>query len=90
MTPYPEHNKLRAVAEIAQAQGEFLEWLKAKGYELAEWTKDGNDNDRLSPVHVPLSTLSAEYHDIDLTRLEEEKRAILKAHRELLDPLEKF
>ena len=35
MSDYPEHDKLRAIADQTQAIGEFIEWLEGKGIFLA-------------------------------------------------------
>lgn len=62
MSEYPEHDKLSAIKAESQAQGELLEWLADRGW-----------------LHLPMSiqNVLAEYHEIDLKKIETEKRAML-------------
>lgn len=64
--PYPEHEKMAAVAEQSQAQGEFLDWCLQKGY------VEGSGMGRID-------RLLAEFHGIDLTVIEREKKSMLEA-----------
>jgi hypothetical protein len=74
---YPEHAKLVAVREVSQAQGEFLVWLgEEKNYLLGKWTAD-----EMVPVHADIQKLLAEFHGVDLNRLEAEKQAMLEELR---------
>ena len=74
---YPEHDKLQAVKEKSQAIGAFIEWLQGiKGLTMARWMKD-----RLMPEHINIESLLAEYFEINLDKLEQEKRAILDDFR---------
>lgn len=74
----PECEKLLKVSHISQSIGEFIEWLlNERGYVLAEW----NENDELFPVHPDIEKLLAEYFQIDLNKIENERRAILRALR---------
>lgn len=50
----------------SQVQGEFVEWAIEKGYLLTD---------------ADLGDMLAEYHGIDLTKIEAEKRAMLKEIR---------
>lgn len=75
---YPEHEKMAAVHEQSQAQGEFLEWLaNAKGFVLCERNTLDWGDDRFVPADQNVERLLAEYHDIDLEKVEAEKRAML-------------
>lgn len=67
MSDYPEHDRLSAIKDESQAQGEFLQWLSDEG-----------------EIHLyrPLKELLAEYHEIDLSKIETEKRAMLAKIRE--------
>lgn len=76
---YPQHEKLRVVADQSQMCGEFIEWLGTKGINLAEW--DG-ETGRMYPTHQSTTPLLAEFFGIDLKALDAEKAAILKAFRE--------
>lgn len=67
---YPEHAKMAAVQDQSQAIGEFLENSK---YGLV----DDDDN----PVHESIIVILAEYFDIDLDKIESEKRTMLARTR---------
>lgn len=84
---------MRAVKTESQAQGEFLEWLESeKGFVIAE-THEHNDACReggflncgldghLVSIHMTVEKLLAEYHKIDLTKVENERRALLDHFR---------
>lgn len=62
MSEYPEHDKLSAIKNESQAQGELLEWLADRG-----WTN----------MPMSIQNVLAEYHEIDLKKIETEKRAML-------------
>lgn len=68
-----EIEKVRAVRERSQTIGAFLEWLQSKEYVIASWGAD----DKLYPVRDSIEQLLAQYFDIDLKKLEKEKRALL-------------
>jgi hypothetical protein len=78
MVATPELDKLRAIAEISQKIGEFLEWLQSeKHYTIAEWT----DAETLQPVGRSIENLLAEYFNINLFTVDKEKQAILDEFR---------
>jgi hypothetical protein len=73
MSDYPEHDKLRAIADQTQAIGEFVEWLEGKGIFLARYVEGFN-----VPRHVHgFRDLLAEWAGIDENELEAEKRQML-------------
>jgi len=74
MPKYPECEKLAAVHEKSQAIGAFLEWLETKDISLM--TRDHND-DCCSP-RMSIEEMLAEFFEIDLNKVEEERRAILE------------
>jgi len=78
MSDYPEHDKLHLVKDATQAAGEFVEWLGTQGIFLAvreqEW-------DRAVPASCSITDLLARWHDIDLSKIEAEKRAMLATIR---------
>jgi len=77
--PTPELNRMHAVHDKSQAIGEFLEWLTGeRGLVLAEW-REGRAVPR--PARAQTQELIAEYFEIDLTKVERERRAILKSLR---------
>lgn len=88
MSDYPECEKRAAVSETSQKIGEFLDWLlndglveasppslkeRPRGVTLA-YLEPGK---RLVPLGWPIEHLLAAYFEIDLNKVEEEKRAIL-------------
>ena len=75
---YPEHARLVKIVPQSHAIGEFVEWLNAKGIHLAEW-----DEERLYTLSTPITTLLAEFFEIDQCKIETEKRAMLDVCREM-------
>lgn len=75
----PECEKLRQVSDKSNAQGAFLDWLLGeKGFTLARYADSGG----LYPVSRNMEELLAEYHGIDLAKVEKERRALLEYLRE--------
>ena len=82
--PYPEHEKLQKVIDQSQTIGEFFEWLKnTKKIVMAQWGKW----DSLYPLSLPTQETLAEYFEIDLNKLEQEKRAMLEELRQHNSPV---
>lgn len=91
MTDYPEHEKLQAVREKSQAIGEFIEWLQGtKHYVIAQWQQVDPDtepgelsgaDEGLFSASFSIETLLAEYFEIDLKKLEQEKQKMLEDMR---------
>lgn len=77
--PYPEHERMAAVADTSQAIGEFLEWLEEQGLVICEPSPLATMP--LVPAHRQITDLLADYHGIDLTLIEAEKRAMIAALR---------
>lgn len=87
MIPTPECDKMAEVREKSQAIGEFLEWLRSeKGVRLGkrfDYTAEGlsgNDVDysEFMPYSYSTNRLLAEHFGIDMNKVEQEKRAILR------------
>lgn len=78
-TEYPEHEKLKQIQRESQTIGEFIEWLESNGMVVCEWTDGNCDN----WMRTTLSTnrLLAKFFDIDLDKLEAEKRQMLDEMR---------
>ncbi|RMH18203.1 MAG: hypothetical protein D6698_07410 [Gammaproteobacteria bacterium] len=72
MSEYPEHERLRRIQPLSQAIYDFLEWSSEKGYILGEWI-----GDTLFPAGIDRREMIAEFFEIDLKKLEEEKRDML-------------
>lgn len=72
--PTPECDKLLKVKDRSQEIGDFLEWLAGQEVELCTYV----DKDGYHPVRESTEQLLAEYFGIDLAKIEQEKRAIMK------------
>jgi hypothetical protein len=82
---YPECEKLAKVSEQSQKIGEFIDWLGwNKGYHISFYPKDEETHayPRLAPIIENTEQLLADYFEIDLKKVEEERRAILKGLQE--------
>lgn len=82
MKTYPELEKMGAVSEKSQAQGAFLDWLIHEKEIVLCAHNDYTDEDdeypqEFVPIYVNIEELLAEYHGIDLARVERERRELL-------------
>ena len=90
MTRYLEHEKLKALEGKNDVVAGFLEWLSANEFVIARYHEHtdpcyddeddrvcGYNEDDLYPVRRNIESLMAEYFGISLTKLEDEKRAML-------------
>lgn len=76
--PYPEHLKMRAVHSTSQEISEFLEWLQSEGIHLAEYDDKAHlHSSGLWPHQEAWNSLLARYFNIDLDKIEQEKREML-------------
>ena len=75
----PECDKLSAVAEESQKIGEFLEWLH---YTKELLICDRDDAGTYYRYIISPEELLAEYFEIDLQKVEQEKQALLQWLRE--------
>jgi hypothetical protein len=82
---FPEHEKLREIAAKSQAAGDFLERLEALGLHLCEFVEEAGvwGDGGYVRTNKSRETVLALVFDIDLTRLEAEKRSMLEAQRAL-------
>ncbi len=78
-SPFPVHERLIEVKEGSQAIGDFLTWCCEEGMWLAKYPKkhDALSHDTLRPVPNSITDLIAEFYEIDLKELENEKLEIL-------------
>lgn len=92
-SPYPEHDKMALVATDSETIGEFLD-SEDHEYVLAEWLRVYEDDQgnlrelaepRLVPVQKSIRQILADYFDIDLKKIEAEKRQMLAEIRENLE-----
>lgn len=71
---YPEHAKLDAVEPESQHAEEMLDWLSENGYFICKL----NENDQFIPVYRSSRDLLAERFGIDLRKIQQENRQMLK------------
>ena len=75
---YPEHEKLSAVSAISQAQGDFVEFLRERGYVLCCLDEESGN---YYPTPLRIQTVLADFHEISETKLEQEKQQMLATLR---------
>lgn len=82
MSECPECDKLHSVSKESQIIGEFLEWLGSADRTVCKF-----DEERFGGTYWPDNTsierLLAEYYDIDLDKVEKERRQILETLQEV-------
>ena len=77
----PECEKLSAVAEKSNIIGEFLDWMiENTDYRLCAYYNEPEryENGYLSTSHRERENLLAEYFNIDIYLVEQERRALLE------------
>lgn len=77
MSEHPELDKLLAVTEESQTIGEFIE---TAGYTLGHW-----DGEKFVPTNKTINQILADYFEIDLMKVEMERRVILERLAETAD-----
>ena len=84
-----ELEKIQDVSKESQACGDFLEWLcSSKGYVIArqityeEEEEDDLEEDELTPVHLNMEGMLAEFYKIDLVQAEKERCELLERIRQ--------
>ncbi len=83
MSKYPECEKMSAVKDKSQAIGEFLEWLGSeKEVFLAKWELDEYEDEYITRFLYSAEKLLAEFFNIDLNKVEQERRQILSELKE--------
>lgn len=70
MSKWPEHDRLARIQDESQAIGQFLD---EGGYTLCK-----ADGDVFEPVYEPLDRILARHFEIDLDKIEAEKRQMLQ------------
>lgn len=68
----PECDKVYAFHDDSQIIGDFIEWLSFVGIHLIEW-----EDEIPYPVHEDINHLLARFFDIDLNKVEQERRDVL-------------
>ena len=74
----PELNKMSAVKDKSQIIGAFLDQLSQEGVHLATYEESRPDEEGLFPLNQSIEVTLAKYFDIDLDKVERERRAILE------------
>lgn len=78
MSQWPEHEKQAQIIDEAHSIGQFLDWAEGQGLQLCRF----NDRfEEFQPVGHFVDVI-AEYFEIDLSKIEAEKRAMLDKLRE--------
>jgi uncharacterized cysteine cluster protein YcgN (CxxCxxCC family) len=72
----PELDKMKAVQDKSQTIGWFLDTC---GYDLAEYD---DDHMKYFPINKNIEQILAEFFNIDLNKIENERRQLLDAIRE--------
>ena len=72
---YPELDKMQAARPSSQIIGEFLEAMESKGIVLCEY--EGGRHGCYNTINKSTEKILAEYFDIDLDKVDAEKKAIL-------------
>jgi hypothetical protein len=97
MSEWPECEKLAAVADKSHTCGEFIDWLRDEhNICLARWAPTEADQvlnrmmdryarpekEELLQCFIPIEKLLAGFFQIDMDKVETERRAMLKQIRE--------
>jgi hypothetical protein len=77
--PCSECEKLNSVQEKSQPIGEFIDWMQNRGFVISSYDEDGN----LYPCRISINLFLAQYFEIDLDKVEQERRALLEWLREV-------
>ena len=78
---WPEHEKMAKVQVESQAIGEFIEWLGSQDMLICRATGEEKTDYPYIPAYENIERLLARHFNIDLTKIEEEKRAMLEEMR---------
>lgn len=73
--------KLVAVSKDSQTIGTFLDWLRSGRVPRVTLCVMDDSSERYRPSYTSIEKLLAEYFEIDLNKVEEERRAILEGIR---------
>lgn len=76
---YPECEKLSEHHAQMEIIREFLEWASENGMEFGRWEPrlTGQVYDNFSPVNQSVDQYLAQYFEIDMAKVDEERRAML-------------
>lgn len=90
VTNTPELEKLRSVRDQSQQIGAFIEWLNAKDYVIGRYLSEAEletadldiNGPNIVPIYGSIEKLLAEYFEIDLIKVEEERSKLLEQVQE--------
>ncbi len=78
----PECDKMIGVQDQSDTLTSFVDWLNENGYTICTLEKtDGYPREQYIPHRETYEKLFAEYFNIDLNKVEKERRALLEAIR---------
>lgn len=75
---YPELEKVKVTHQDSQKITEFIEWLNGQNIELCSFNESGR-KEIYWPVQIDMEKLLADYFEIDLVKVENERRALLES-----------
>jgi hypothetical protein len=78
MPATPECDKIGAIQERSQPMGEFIDWLLHGDYHICTMEEGLDGAVVFRPVYKNVTQWLAEMFDIDLDKVDEEKRAVLQ------------
>lgn len=83
----PELDRLAAIHDDRTVISDFIYWLGTQGIHMMRWVKS-DDDEGWVPVGRDAEQLIADYYEIDLKKVEKERRAILAHVRatQITDP----
>jgi uncharacterized tellurite resistance protein B-like protein len=70
----PECERISQVAKESFQLSTFIDWLSENGFTICEWSNETQGYER--PV-ISTNALLARYFEIDLNKVEQERRALL-------------
>ena len=79
---YPECEKMKAVEKESRIISSFLDWLSEKDIALCKLEPTGDIRKEFFMISTTHERLLAEHFNIDLDRVEKERRAILAIVRQ--------
>lgn len=82
MSDYPENEKMASVRDESQTIGGFLEWLLGERQLVLCEPREGRIDNFYMPVRYTIQDLLAEYFEIDLDKVDQERRQMLETLRE--------
>ncbi len=81
--PTPECDRLNAEAARHRIIGDFIEWMGEQGYSICKMVEQkGWGSSPYLPVDKRTEQVLADFFEIDLNKVEDERRAYLAWHRE--------